>query len=313
MMQASGADESHRGEDVREPKAEKAEDEWGAFYSMPPKWKKDDTTPSKSGLTDENIGHRLASLLRYHLDEFTGINIDEQGWVLVDEILEHADEVGLSRCTAEDLVRVVESNEHSTRGKRFESDGAGRIKATYRHPPKDRRNDRWDRNSRRSGGYSRGIGQRGYNSWGNGWDDSSKWGEGWSDQGQEAWDAWKKPGFSPAPDDVIVKESSWSKSAEKPAAQVEIASQEAGLGDQKVACEWEQWFTPDSMEMYFYNTQTEEVFFPGDAAECEEKGWSRYVETEGARTEAIYWWHEATSKSFYEEDTAGDDEEAAEA
>jgi len=324
-MQAVGAEGAPSGEDTKEAKeaedvgaktngspAPKAPDEWGKFYSMPPKWKKDDLpSKSQSGLSDENIGHRLASLLRYHLDDHNGITTDENGWVVASDIVEHADDVGLGGCTVEDLIRVAENNEHSTRGKRFESDGAGRIKATYRHPPKDRRGDRWD--SWRDKARQRTTKPRGYNGWhSNGWDDYGKWKDGgWEDDGDYTWTQWKKPGFSPSPDDTIVKESSWApeKTAEV-AVSVKPSDAAAVKSDNKASCDWEQWFTPDSLEMYFYNTQTEEVFFPGDAGDTEEKGWFRYEDTEGEKKGKIYWWHEATSRSFYEEDAIGDESEA---
>jgi len=320
-MRAEGA-EAEEANKAEEPNASddspaKNGDEWGKFYSMPPKWNKESpSSPSKSGLTDENIGHRLASLLRYHLDDFKDITTDDDGWVVAAEIIEHAEEVGLEGVTAEDLVRVAETNEHSTRGKRFESDGAGRIKARYRHPPKDRRYDRdnWrgsrddrarsGRSSRPRGGYNNGW--QGYN---NGGEDDGKWKEnGWQDQGDDSWTQWKKPGFSPSPDDAIVKESTWAETAAA-AGQAESAAKASQEPAVKVPCEWEQWFTPE-MEMYFYNSKTEEVFYPGDIPDAESKGWFRYVDTEGDKAGKIYWWHEPTSASFYEEDADGVEAEA---
>lgn len=283
--------------------ATKDDDEWGKFYSMPPKWKKD-SSPSKSGLTDENIGHRLASLLRYHLDDTDGITTDSEGWVVAEEIVAHAEEVGLEGCTAEDLIRVAENNEHNTRGKRFDSDGNGRIKAKYRHPPKDRR-DRWDRDWKDKARNGRSFRSRGgYNGW-NDWNDNyGKWKEnGWEDKSEDGWKEWKKPGFSPSPDDTIVKESTWVDAAEKPAAAEAAVKEEAT----KAECNWEQWFTPETMEMYFYNTKTEEVFYPGDVADAETKGWFRYVDTEGEKEGKIYWWNEKTNESFYEDDLAADE------
>lgn len=322
-MHVGGAEAAPSGEaeTVAAPKT-KSDDEWGKFYSMPPKWTKDErqsnsankAEKSESGMSDENIGHKLASLLRYHLDGTSGISTDEEGWVVVEQIVENAEDIGLAGVSAEDLVRVAENNEHSTRGKRFESDGAGRIKATYRHPPKDRRGfgDR-DRDSWRGRGRDRPRGDNGWSSNG-GWENYSKWkeGDGWQGgdkQGDDSWWEWKKPGFSPSPDDAIVKESTWAGSAEKVESAVKPSPQEAASSEKK-ACDWEQWFTPDSLEMYFYNTQTEEVFFPGDAGETEEKGWFRYVDTEGEKQDKIYWWHEATERSFYEEDAIGDETEA---
>jgi len=333
-MQAGGAEGSPSSEDAKaaikaaEPQAstgssvKKDDDEWGKFYSMPPKWKKDSSSsPSKSGLTDENIGHRLASLLRYHLDDTDGIATDFEGWVEAADIVAHAEEVGLDGCTTEDLMRVAENNEHSTRGKRFETDGVGRIKARYRHPPKDRRGDRWDRDGRRgdrwdrdgahNGRSSRSRGSNGWQS--SGWnEDNSKWKDnGWEEnQGNDSWTQWKKPGFSPSPDDAIVNESTWVDTAEKPT-QPEPAVKASQAESVKVACSWEQWFTPDTMEMYLYNTKTEEVFYPGDIADAETKGWFRYVDTEGEKEGKIYWWHEPSNESFYEDDTAGDVEEEA--
>jgi len=317
-MQAGGA-EAEEASKAEEPNAstgspeKTGEDEWGKFYSMPPKWNKEgSSSPSKSGLTDENIGHRLASLLRYHLDDIPGINTDDDGWVEAADIIAHADDVGLDGCTAEDLIRVAETNEHSTRGKRFESDGAGRIKARYRHPPKDRRGDRWDRGGDRyprEARSSRSSRPRsGYNGW-QGWgDDNGKWKENSWEDGDDSWTQWKKPGFSPSPDDAIVKESTWAEPAAVPAQEESTAkaSQEPAV---KVPCEWEQWFTPE-MEMYFYNSKTEEVFYPGDIADAETKGWFRYVDTEGEKAGKIYWWHEPTNASFYEEDADGAEAEA---
>jgi len=311
-MQAGDADRAP-SEQAAEPTATKTDDDWGKFYSLPPKWKKDDA-PSKSGLTDENIGHRLASLLRYHLDEDTGIGTDDQGWVTVDDIVARADEVGLGGCSAEDLIRVAETNEHSTRGRRFDSDGAGKIKAKYRHPPKDRRGDRWDgwRDSRvrRGGRYNRDSSGQGWQS--NGWEDyNGRW-KGWQDNGDETWTQWKKPGFSPSPDDTIVKESRWAGADDKPtqAETTDASPKEEADQSEKKACLWEQWFTPDSMEAYFYNTETEEVIFPGDAGDLEAKGWCRYEETEGERKGKIYWWHDESGRSFYEEDAIGDEDGA---
>jgi len=278
-------------------------DEWGKFYSMPPKWTSHerDNSPSKhegGKLTDENIGHKLASLLRYHLGE-NSINQDENGWVVAANIIAHADAVGLGGVTEEDIIRVAEGNEHSTRGKRFDSDGAGRIKAMYKHPPKDRRST-FDRDVR----YSRGTRSRGYNDgwWSNGWYDNDKWGKDGQDQGDDdTWSQWRKPGFSPSPDDTIVKSevkaSSWKEPGQADAAE-NIAT------DLDAVCEWEQWFTPEA-DMYYYSIKTEEYFFPGDAADCEEKGWARYVDTEGDKEGKIYWWHEASNRSFYEEDVSG--------
>lgn len=318
MMRAEGA-EAQEANKAEEPNAStgspaKNEDEWGKFYSMPPKWNKENpssSSPSKSGLTDENIGHRLASLLRYHLDDIAAITVDDEGWVVASEIIDHAEEVGLDGVTAEDLVRVAETNEHSTRGKRFETDGTGRIKARYRHPPKDRRGGRWDRDDwrdsrARSGRSSR---PRGYYGW-QGWnEDNGKWKEnGWEDQGDDSWTQWKKPGFSPSPDDVIVKESNWVENAAAPA-QEESAAKASQEPVVKAPCEWELWFTPE-MEKYFYNSKTEEVFYPGDIPDAESKGWFRYVDTEGDKTGKIYWWHEPTSASFYEDDADGADAEA---
>lgn len=305
-MSGAEAESPPNGEAKQTPEQDtKDDDEWGKFYSLPPKWKKDESSShNKSGLTDENIGHRLASLLRYHLDEDHGITTDDQGWVTIDDIIAHADEVGLSGCTTEDLIRVAETNEHSSRGKRFDSDGAGKIKAKYRHPPKDRRGyDRYDSRGRR--GRQRGGGYNGWHS--NGWDDGG-WKDygGWQDYGEETWKEWKKPGFSPAPDDSIVKESSWAEASGK-ATENEAAESSTAASASKAPCDWEQWFTPDTMEMYYYNTKTEEVFFPNDAADLEEKGWCRYEETEGERKGKIYWWHEETERSFYEEDTAADE------
>jgi len=278
----------------------KTDDEWGKFYSMPPKWNKDGvastpTSPlSKSGMTDENIGHRLASLLRYHLDDISGITTDDDGWVEIADILEHAEKIGLDGCTAEDLVRVAEHNEHSTRGRRFETDGSSRIKARYRHPPKDMRRG-WDRDRGYSRGGYRSARQRDWNSgwrqygwYDNGYDD-------WQDRGEEGWKQWKKPGFSPSPDDLIVKESKWSETPQ------------AESSSSKAKCDWEEWFTPE-MVPYFYNTKTEEVLYPNDVADAESKGWVRYEDTEGDRAGKLYWWHEATEASFYEDDTK---EEAA--
>jgi len=319
-MQADGEEPAPSGEEktsksTKEPAVTKTDDDWGKFYSMPPKWNREgehadedkrDNRVTKTGLTDENIGHRLASLLRYHLDESHGISTDDDGWVAVDDIVKHADDVGLGGCTAEDLVRVAETNEHSTRGKRFESDGAGKIKATYRHPPKDGRN-RWDdwrgskarprRSDRPRGGYS----------WGNGWDSWRDYG-GWQD---EDWARWKQPGFSPSPDDAIVRDSNWAEASGQAATSEAAAPSgevENGKDAGKKACEWEQWFVPDSMEMYFCHKVTEEVFFPHDADDLQEKGWARYEDTDGARKGKIYWWHEASDRSFYEEDAIGADD-----
>jgi hypothetical protein len=327
-----------------------AEDEWGAFYALPPKWKKDDAsntidltkdeppvkeaptkydltkddTPAKpsasrgtSKFTDENIGHRLASLLRYRLDDDNGITTDENGWVVAADIIENAEKVDLVGCTAEDLIRVAEHNEHSSRGKRFESDGAGRIKATYRHPPRrrDGRDNRWsNRRPRRYDGWD----SNGWHDWSSNWRDSGDWQEK-GEESEGAWMQWKngswtKPESSSSADDAIVKQSSWTEASEKPKQwdaadkEAEVVREGAGQPEVAAACVWEQWFTPDSMEMYFYNTQTEECFFPGDAADCEEKGWSRYVDTDVDKQGMIYWWHEATSRSFYEKDAIGDAE-----
>jgi len=317
-MQAGGAEENtQEGQKAEESQssnrasAKDDGDEWGKFYSMPPKWKKD-SSPSKSGLTDENIGHRLASLLRYHLDESHGISTNEEGWVQAADIVAHAEEVGLDGCTVEDLIRVAETNEHSTRGKRFDSDSKGGIMAKYRHPPKERRGvgyggdrDGWrDRQARGS----RAGRSRGNDAWQGNWNDNSKWeGENYK-EGDDSWNQWKKPGFSPSPDDAIVKESSWAATTEK-TAQGEAEVKPSQAETVKAACDWEQWFTPDTMEAYFYNTQTEEVFYPGDVADAEAKGWFRYVDTEGEKEGKIYWWHEPTNASFYEEDAVGDEGE----
>jgi hypothetical protein len=313
-------DEPRETKAASQPSAAKETDDWGQFYSMPPKWKRDEAAERdarvKIKLTDENIGHKLASLLRYHLEDHDGISTDEDGWVQVSDIIAHADEAGLHGCTAADLIRVAETNEHDTRGKRFESDGAGRIMAKYRHPPKDGRNRRSDRDGR-SSRESRSRG--GYNGWwSNGQEDYGKWSDGWHDRGGDSWSQWKteKPGFSPSPD-KIVKDRSWESAAkssqvDKPSgdavAHSKCGSTQPDAVSASVAiCEWEQWFTPEDMEMYYYSTVTEECFFPGDASDIEEKGWCRYVDdAEGEKQGKIYWWHEATSRSFYEEDAVGD-------
>jgi hypothetical protein len=284
-------------------------------------------------LTDENIGHKLASLLRYHLDDSNGINTDEQGWVAIADIIEHSSDVGLQGCSADDLVRVVEQNSHGTRGKRFElTEGKDRVKATYRHPPKDRRSG-FDRDHR-----GRSDRHRGNSGWhGNGWYDSlglnykgndgwwdNNWKDGWQDgeKGDSSWAQWKaeKPGFSPSPDDAITKdaalESSWREASGKntqadsddtPVTDT-ASSLSPAIAPAAAPCEWEQWFTPDNMEPYFYNTKTEETFFPGDVEDAEEQGWTRYVDTDGERPDKIYWWHEPSSRSFYEEDAIGEAE-----
>jgi len=314
---ASNGDSAQESK-AEEPKASNGDsatwdaDDWGKFYSMPPKWTKN-SSHSKSGLTDENIGHKLASLLRYHLDDTKGLTTDEEGWVDVAEIVAIADDCGLEGCTVEDLMRVAESNEHSTRGRRFDSNGESRIRATYRHPPKDRRNDRYDRDAWKGresrSGRDRPSRRGGYNdNWqGNTWtDDAGKWKEGGA--GEDSWTAWKKPGFSPLPDDKIVKESTWAATVEKP------AQEEPAVEVSQAACDWEAWFTPDTPSvMYFYNTKTEEVFYPSDVADAESKGWFRYMDTEGEKEGKIYWWHESTDASFYEEDATGDLEAEAQA
>lgn len=374
-MQAAGGEGAPSGEERGEADVEKdaqkatesvpkggaasegtpaTEDDWGKFYSLPPKWKKEDSpeeakqssgdwdksysTPPRwereeprkqGGLTDENIGHKLASLLRYHLDDENGITSDENGWVVVAQIIDNRDEVGLVGCTAEDLIRVVESNEHSTRGKRFESDGEGRIRATYRHPPKERRGDRWDRDWRDSKARARSRprgGYNGYSSWRdyNGWD-GSRWGYGGWNEDDETWTSWQKPGFSPSPDDTIIKDSTWedvkadstkavasdtgdASKTDNTSSKAEVSPIEAS-GEQ--ACDWEQWFTPDE-ESYFWNTKTEEFFFPADIDDTTEKGWVKYVDSEeGGEKGKIYWWHDATGRSFYEDDAVGDVEAAA--
>jgi hypothetical protein len=82
------------------------------------------------------------------------------------------------------------------------------------------------------------------------------------------------------------------------------AAQSAEAKASKETCEWEQWFTPE-MEMYFYNATTEEFFFPADEADISEKGWARYLDSDGDNQGKVYWWHDASGRSFYEEDAVG--------
>lgn len=304
-------------EDEPKAAASPSNPEWEKFYTPPPRSYNDE--PRKGGLTDENVGHKLASLLRYHLDDENGITSDDNGWVVVAQIIANRDEVGLIGVTAEDLVRVVESNEHSTRGKRFEYDGDGRVRATYRHPPKERRGDRYDRDFRDFKGRRPSRPRGSYNGW-YGWD--SRWYGGWSEDDQ-TWTNWQKPGFSPSPDDAIIKDSSWDDAKgdagkavgsdagdAKKTEKTEAGVTKAGTDGEK-GCDWQQWYTPEG-DMYFWNAKTEEFFFPSDIDDTTEKGWVRYVDADAAGKQGkIYWWHDATSRSFYEEDTVG--EENAEA
>ena len=38
-------------------------------------------------------------------------------------------------------------------------------------------------------------------------------------------------------------------------------AKEASQSGKKAPCDWEQWFTPDSLEMYYYNTKTGNILY----------------------------------------------------
>lgn len=265
------------------------------------------TSLSKPKPTDEATGKKLASflrrmLLRFRLHELPGISVDKHGWVVATEIPKNAAEYGLGGCTTDDLIRIVENDVCSTSTKRFETDGLGRLRAIYAHTPSNRGD------VSRQHGNILGSSTKSSRSGGDDWchnkglqEDNSKL-QSSSKCDDEGGDSWEQP--------IKLESSSCPDSETEAVAENHVHActtmlsheEDASKTDYRKACDWEQWFTPDNMEMYYFNAHTKEFFFPGDAGDLEAKLWCRFVDTEGDNEGKIYWWHQSTSRWFYEED-----------
>jgi hypothetical protein len=253
---------------------------------------------------DERVSHCLVRVLRYNTDRY-GLQPDLDGFVLVSELLSSCPE-DFAGVDEEDLRRVTQTSV-SSRGPRFElreaaeSDvGGTEIRTLYKHP-KDgyRHRGAWRRDRDPSTIWVQGRDHHGGSA-------SSRSGprQGFSrgpvskevDPLHEGIEALKPSAASSAREPQIALEQHAPSSASASTvdssriAQVDPAQAEESQPTQEV---WERYYEPGTQRAWFWNVDTEEVFYADDP----DSGWERFEDEEGNP----WWWNDEFSRFFIEE------------
>ncbi|CAK0899643.1 unnamed protein product [Prorocentrum cordatum] len=246
---------------------------------------------------DERISHSLGRILRYHVADY-GLKVDPDGFVQVTDLLASCLEF---EGASEGCLRRVAETSTGTRGRRFEvredAEGGSMVRATYKHPkegPRGRGGPRRDPHepSRRGDGFRRrgprmGFSQgapyddRGDSAEAGGQEDGAGAAVSSASRGDEAQESRGAACGGNAPSTASASAST------APGAEGEVQSE---APKQEV---WERYYEPDSQRAWFWNVDTEEVFYADDPL----SGWERF-EDEGGNP---WWWREADARFFIEE------------
>ncbi|CAK0899640.1 unnamed protein product [Prorocentrum cordatum] len=251
---------------------------------------------------DERISHSLGRMiLRYHVADY-GLKVDPDGFVQVTDLLASCLEF---EGASEGCLRRVAETSTGTRGRRFEvredAEGGSMVRATYKHPkegPRGRggpRRDPHEPSRRRGGGGATASGGEG-RAWASprarrtttagtprrlGQEDGAGAAVSSASRGDEAQESRGAACGGNAPSTASASAST------APGAEGEVQSE---APKQEV---WERYYEPDSQRAWFWNVDTEEVFYADDPL----SGWERF-EDEGGNP---WWWREADARFFIEE------------